>query len=102
MRKVYEIASSDVNRFAKAPTNFFHENAHMQPVLKGEAPLNGLVSATCNESSTEKLLNAISYGDTFRRMTFGEVIRGLRERAQLSKGALARAAGLGVAARITE
>lgn len=35
-------------------------------------------------------------------MTFGEVIKGLRERAQLSKGALARASGLGVAARISE
>jgi transcriptional regulator with XRE-family HTH domain len=102
MRQVYEIASSDVNRFAKAPTNFFHESTQMPAVLKGESSLNGPVSATCDESSTEKLLNAISYGATFRLMTFGEVIKGLRERAQLSKGALARASGLGVAARISE
>jgi transcriptional regulator with XRE-family HTH domain len=57
---------------------------------------------TYRRSSTENLLNAISYGATVGRMTFGEVVKGLRERAQLSKGALARASGLGVAARISE
>lgn len=59
-------------------------------------------SATYITTSTENSLNGISYGVTVRHMTFGEVIRHLREQAGLSKGALARAAGLKVAGRIGE
>lgn len=55
------------------------------------------------ESSSRNLLNGISYGASVAAvMTFGELVKGLRERAGLSKGALARASGFGVAARIGE